>query len=188
MSVSLEIKVSEINNLAEARYCAGMGVTYIGFSCDPLRESVPMSSIQEMTGWLSGIQPVLELGDTGEVPAEASSSQYSLELPLHRIGMLSDWNGFIKLKDWTLPPLSQQILGVLTPVLNDSNWSLHVSWLQTNQEFPIFISWRGSAQGLTEFLQAHQPYGIELSGKGKANSGIFESELLAETLELLLDE
>ncbi|MFY7826991.1 MAG: N-(5'-phosphoribosyl)anthranilate isomerase [Flectobacillus sp.] len=50
------VKVSEVNNLSDARYCAGMGVEYIGFSMD----NVPFEKYKEMRGWLAGIQIVGE--------------------------------------------------------------------------------------------------------------------------------
>ena len=40
------VKVSEVNNLSDARYCAGMGVEYIGFSMD----NVPFEKYKEMRG------------------------------------------------------------------------------------------------------------------------------------------
>jgi phosphoribosylanthranilate isomerase len=50
------VKVSEVNNLSDARYCAGMGVEYIGFSMD----NVPFEKYKEMRGWLAGVQIVGE--------------------------------------------------------------------------------------------------------------------------------
>jgi phosphoribosylanthranilate isomerase len=50
------IKVSNLNNLSDARYCAGMGVEMLGFSMDEL----DFDKFREMRGWLAGVQIVGE--------------------------------------------------------------------------------------------------------------------------------
>ena len=50
------VKISNITNLSDARYCAGMGVEYLGFSMDAL----PHERFAEMRGWVAGVQIVGE--------------------------------------------------------------------------------------------------------------------------------
>jgi phosphoribosylanthranilate isomerase len=50
------VKVSAITNLSDARYCAGMGVDFLGF---PL-EQIPVEKFTEIRNWLAGIQIVGE--------------------------------------------------------------------------------------------------------------------------------
>jgi phosphoribosylanthranilate isomerase len=51
-----KVKVSAIENLSDARYCAGMGVEWLGFSMT----EVPVDKFNEIRNWLSGIQIVGE--------------------------------------------------------------------------------------------------------------------------------
>ena len=51
-----KVKVSAIENLSDARYCAGMGVEWLGFSMT----EVPVEKFNEIRNWLSGIQIVGE--------------------------------------------------------------------------------------------------------------------------------
>ncbi len=57
MALSTSVIVNGINNLSDARYCAGMGVDIIGFNLkldDPTR--MEPAALKEITGWLAGVQ------------------------------------------------------------------------------------------------------------------------------------
>jgi phosphoribosylanthranilate isomerase len=51
-----QVKVSSIANLSDARYCAGMGVDWLGF---PLQE-ISLDRFTEIRNWLAGVQIVGE--------------------------------------------------------------------------------------------------------------------------------
>jgi phosphoribosylanthranilate isomerase len=51
-----QVKVSSIANLSDARYCAGMGVEWLGF---PLQE-ITIEKFTEIRNWLAGVQIVGE--------------------------------------------------------------------------------------------------------------------------------
>ena len=57
-----KVKVSAIENLSDARYCAGMGVEWLGFSMT----EVPVDKFNEIRNWLSGIQIVGEAFNCSE--------------------------------------------------------------------------------------------------------------------------
>lgn len=54
------VKISNVTNLSDARYCAGMGVEWLGFAMD----SLPVEKFQEIRGWVSGVQIVGETAET----------------------------------------------------------------------------------------------------------------------------
>ncbi|MEX0881975.1 MAG: phosphoribosylanthranilate isomerase [Cyclobacteriaceae bacterium] len=55
------MKISNVNNLSDARYCAGMYVNLLGFSLEEQDEYyVPPTQFKEITDWLSGLQYVAE--------------------------------------------------------------------------------------------------------------------------------
>ena len=65
MSLKTLVKVSEVNNLSDARYCAGMGVEMIGFTLDENHPKfIQLAKLREISVWISGIQVVGEF--TGE--------------------------------------------------------------------------------------------------------------------------
>ncbi|WP_299822215.1 hypothetical protein [uncultured Pontibacter sp.] len=57
MALRTSVIVNRINNLSDARYCAGMGVDIIGFNLmldDPQR--VQPDTLKEISGWVSGVK------------------------------------------------------------------------------------------------------------------------------------
>lgn len=61
MALKTFVKISNVNNLSDARYCAGMYVNLMGFSLDENSEYfVSPVEFKEITGWLSGLQYVAE--------------------------------------------------------------------------------------------------------------------------------
>lgn len=61
MALKTFVKISNVTNLSDARYCAGMGVDMIGFSLDPDNPSYisPEKSV-EIAEWLAGVDFVGE--------------------------------------------------------------------------------------------------------------------------------
>ncbi|HEY8511956.1 MAG TPA: hypothetical protein VIL31_08355 [Cyclobacteriaceae bacterium] len=62
MMLKTRVKVGNISNLSDARYCAGMGVDMLGYAVIPGQEGyVPEALYQDMRGWISGPATVAEL-------------------------------------------------------------------------------------------------------------------------------
>ena len=62
MPLKTIVKVSQISNLSDARYCAGMGVEMLGFRVIPGREDyMPPTLYQDIRGWISGPAIIAEL-------------------------------------------------------------------------------------------------------------------------------
>src|SRR6478736_7069371 len=61
MSLKTKVKVGNITNLSDARYCAGMGASWLGF---PMNEGngslLSPEKFMDITGWVSGPEFVLE--------------------------------------------------------------------------------------------------------------------------------
>jgi len=73
MSLKTKVKAGNITNLSDARYCAGMGVDWLGFPAD----SIDPKTFAEITGWVTGPQFVLELS-AGAIPE--SLSEYAVDI------------------------------------------------------------------------------------------------------------
>jgi phosphoribosylanthranilate isomerase len=62
MALRTFVKVSGVNNLSDARYCAGMGVDLIGFDIDPTSiNKISPDKFKEITEWISGVAFVGEI-------------------------------------------------------------------------------------------------------------------------------
>ncbi|PJJ60394.1 beta/alpha barrel domain-containing protein [Hymenobacter chitinivorans] len=61
MPLLTSVLVRGINNLSDARYCAGMGADYLTFRLDPaLPGYLEPALVQELSGWVAGVQLVGE--------------------------------------------------------------------------------------------------------------------------------
>lgn len=74
------VKISNVTNLSDARYCAGMGVEMLGFSID---EDSPVyispKKFAEMKGWIAGVQIVAETTQTDPVLLVKMLEEYPCE-------------------------------------------------------------------------------------------------------------
>lgn len=77
MSLKTKVKVGNITNLSDARYCAGMGVDLLGF---PLKNSngsfLSPDTFRDITGWVSGPEFVLEAEKTDLVELYKTIGNY----------------------------------------------------------------------------------------------------------------
>jgi len=63
MALSSFVYISDVDNLSDARYAAGMGVNLIGFKLDPEdKASLNLEEFQEISEWISGVKIVGEFG------------------------------------------------------------------------------------------------------------------------------
>jgi phosphoribosylanthranilate isomerase len=62
MALKTFVKVSNITNLSDARYCAGMEVDMLGFVCVTGKpDFVPINQFQDIRGWITGPAIVAEI-------------------------------------------------------------------------------------------------------------------------------
>ncbi len=65
MALKTLVKVGNVTNLSDARYCAGMGVDLIGFVIDENSENyVSPEKLKEILSWLAGVEIVGEINHT----------------------------------------------------------------------------------------------------------------------------
>lgn len=74
MALKTLIKVSGINNLSNARYCAGMGVEMLGFDID----NMPIEQFTEIRNWVAGVKIV---GETNETDIEKVLAKIEIYQP-----------------------------------------------------------------------------------------------------------
>lgn len=76
--MKLLTKVSQITNLSDARYCAGMGVDFLGFCIEPDSGNyVDPKTYQEITSWISGPEYVLEANDINNLVYKEKYTQHA---------------------------------------------------------------------------------------------------------------
>lgn len=97
MALKTFVKISNINNLSDARYCAGMMVDVLGFNVDPSSDSfVSEGDFEEITDWVAGVKFAGEFNGATLEQIKASVKLYSLDFveisnldmvePVHLLG------------------------------------------------------------------------------------------------------
>ena len=81
MALKTTVLVNGINNLSDARYCAGMGADMMGFNLDNRKTGhLSDDAFKEITGWVAGIKLVGEFDEASA--AEINEKAFNLNLDL----------------------------------------------------------------------------------------------------------
>ncbi|HEV8514156.1 MAG TPA: hypothetical protein VGQ59_12805 [Cyclobacteriaceae bacterium] len=81
-----KVKVGQVTNLSEARYCAGMGVDFLSFPIS----SIDPKTYQEITGWVAGPKFGVEV-DSENI---SSIQEYKTDFIAINIDLLESSSGF----------------------------------------------------------------------------------------------
>lgn len=81
MALQTFVKISNVSNLSDARYCSGMMVDVLGFNIDPSSEvAIPEQDFSEITEWLSGVQIAGEFSSASVHDIKETIKTYSVDL------------------------------------------------------------------------------------------------------------
>ncbi len=80
MGLKTFVKISNVSNLSDARYCAGMMVDVIGFNIDPTSDSfVSESDFGEITDWVAGVEFAGEFHNATEDQIRETVKKYPID-------------------------------------------------------------------------------------------------------------
>ncbi len=179
MSLARQVKVGNVTNLSEARYCAGMGVDYLSFPA----ASIDPKTFKEITGWLSGPKFGIEIGADEKVEAyqadfivkpirllSADAEEQNLVVQLTPEDLLSKKEQLILHKNQIL------FLEISSPDIS----SLQQSMNELKEDFKIFAR---PGENVEEYLNLPID-GLSLQGNAEDRPGLKEYPI-AEVLERL---
>ena len=190
------IKISNLNNLSDARYCAGMGVEMLGFSMDEL----DFDKFKEMRGWLAGVKIV---GETNSKDVSTIIDLVEKYQPDYL--EVSDWDNIIELQrirkpiilkvDYAtenLPGLFQTVKGNVEYFLLENSDEFGVvddvtlSQLDTwSFQYPILLGFGVKESNANYILEQTQITGFALKGGNEIRPGFGDNEELMNVLEVL---
>jgi phosphoribosylanthranilate isomerase len=189
MGLRTVVKTGCITNLSDARYCAGMGVDFLGFRVIPGQpDAIPVKTFQEIRGWVTGPQIVAEIyGISGRDQLQEILEAYqpdfyelsTAELPL--VGSYLTLPFILYLKDGEhLPDLETPPAYVLVNSFNPELMKLIPETevlviVNTSEELEGVIS----QTGIT---------GLSVNGGAELKPGLRDFEDLALILESLEEE
>jgi phosphoribosylanthranilate isomerase len=204
MALNTLTAVTEINNLSDARYCAGMGVDIIGFNLGHGQASpVSPEAVREISGWLAGVQIAGAFAGTPAEEINELARQCALNLVILNASYLVD-----DLSKIDLPVILQveihkdsyekelvQMLEIYQPhvqhflitspefqAIDDTNKQM----LQDlSRSFPVLLGFGLEKENILEVLETLKPAGIALKGGHEIKPGLKSFDDLADILEML---
>ena len=206
MALKTLVKISNVTNLSDARYCAGMGVDMLGFSMDAHSpDYVEPAKFTEMRSWVAGVQIVGETTSTDPDVIEQLLDTYQPDLlQVNEAALLPYLSTFgkpiilrVDLLQLTLDQLNtlfQTGSAGAEYVLLESNGPLHVDDdLRTALQrlagrHPILLGTGISATNVHQLLADLPVRGIALSGGNEERPGNKEFGELMDILEAIEDE
>lgn len=202
MALATTVKISSVTNLSDARYCAGMGVDYLGFSMD----EIPVEKFNDIRGWVAGVQIVgetisMDVATIAELiqqyqPDLLQVSNYLLipALKIHRLPLL------LRLDFFTLSISElEQILktyqhDVKYFLLENSDDFAHLENETLDiidrfaTRFPILLSFGLKESNVKEVVEGTAIEGIALQGGEELRPGYKDFGEMMDILEALEDE
>jgi phosphoribosylanthranilate isomerase len=197
MSLKTKVKVGNITNLSDARYCAGMGVDMLGFAIGETDgQGVGATKFKEITDWISGPEFILELP---EGAIDGISEKYNVSLiELHaseisKPNLLKSGQQFIiriDLSNWKQyqKDLLQNIDAIKYVIvanshsLNDHEAKSIVAEMAV--DFSVLLGFEIKVQLLDEYLR-WPIAGLALNGSAETSPGIKDYDHLSSILEKL---
>lgn len=207
MALKTFVKISSINNLSDARYCAGMYVNLLGFSLEKTSENfVSPEKFKEITDWLSGLEYVAEFNFSHPESMLAQLQDYpgiqyiETTEEIH-LGMLANTNyGLILRKQVNhLDALEELISKSATYKENEITLLLVSDTLELDQntiskikslaqQCQILLGFGLEASSVEKTAEVTGVKGIALQGGEEIKPGLKDFDELADILEVLEEE
>ena len=195
MTLKTTVKVGNITNLSDARYCAGMGVDMLGFKIGEGIGQVNLVKFKEITDWISGPEFVNELPEKISEDSEKHGIKL-IEFPASEISslnsLMSDHNFIIRieLSEWEkykeeLQKHKDLIKYLL--VTNSNGWNEMQSKsivVDMAIEFAVLLGLEMKV-GLLENYLTWPIAGLALNGSEETSPGIKDYDQLSLVLEKL---
>jgi phosphoribosylanthranilate isomerase len=183
MSLITRVKVGNITSLSEARYCAGMGVDFLGFRLG--KGGVTAETYKDIINWISVPHLVLEAHRDSAITIEDITTNFPghfIEINKHQLAWLDAPYTFIlyvTAADW--PAISSQLKG-----------RNNIAFIELDTEgqampmiatFPVIRRVTGREQ-LDEAVHSSSA-AISLDGSTEARPGLMDYGFVGEVLEAL---
>ncbi|MBD8489231.1 phosphoribosylanthranilate isomerase [Echinicola sp. CAU 1574] len=207
MALKTFVKISTVNNLSDARYCAGMYVNLMGFNLEEgNKDYLSPEKYKEMTDWLSGLEYVGEFEashpdailETAKTYEGFSYLQITEELHLPML-LNSSFNLILKQEINNVEML--QHLLTKAPSLKENNviLLLESDSLELKDEVKdlikaiaekckVLLGFGLDADNISSLLEELPVEGIALKGGDEIKPGYKDFDELADILEVLEEE
>lgn len=190
MALRTFVKVNGVNNLSDARYCAGMSVDQLGFNIEPEHANyTDAKAFNEISDWLSGVAYVAEIESENTAINEAISGYNVQAIQIENESQLdaateTGLSVIFKVDSLSngqyIWNLYQDKLAYILVDLSESK----LDELET-QEYPMVVQGQIDDTNVDSLLENLEPKGIALVGGNEIRPGFKDFDALADILEAL---
>lgn len=200
MGLSSFVYISDVNNLSDARYTAGMGVDLIGFRLNPNdKNSLNSTQFKEISEWISGVQIVGEFGDLK--PEEVKAALIEFEVDYLMISDESQIHEFAQLDRPLILRISVNEDKDMASTLNYCSGAVDYFLLESDEQvlneevlqfikaysakFPIILGYGVHMENAATISGELNLKGISLKGGSEIRPGYKDFDEMADILEVL---
>jgi len=204
MTLKIKVKISQVTNLSDARYCAGMGVHYLGFNFVVNHGSyVEPASFIEIRSWIAGPQFVGEfenanISDIREMPNLEALDLIEVSRPdiLHELSLLGK-PVMLKIDISKYPTVSsleddlnfaRDLVDYFLIDKSSGELTDPKEVLELSHRFPIILGFGITKDNIHPLIEDSNLEGIALRGGKEEKVGFKDYEALADILEELETE
>ncbi len=194
MSLKITVKVGAVNNLSDARYCAGMAVDLIGFDFDKESDNyVAPEKFKEISEWVSGVDFVAEFGTSSVQHINSilkdCEVSYIQITDVDVIGQLGHIDQKIILQHSSkqldqIPnglPLAYLVISEDENLVEEQKEKIR----SLSTEYKVLLGAGISASNVESIVEETQSIGIDLKGGDEIRPGFKDYDELADILETL---
>ncbi|QMU28427.1 phosphoribosylanthranilate isomerase [Adhaeribacter radiodurans] len=204
MALITSVIVNSINNLSDARYCAGMGVDMLGFCLDESQPNyISSQEIKEIAGWVAGVQLVGEFKKATVEQINALTEACQLDyVQLEKQYLIDEIQQIncpvIQRARFTKDTIESELIEEMHLykdhvasflIFSDDYQTIdetNIRFLQDlARDFKIIIGFGISKENVNEVLQIIKPDGIALKGGQEIKPGLKDFDKLQEIFEEL---
>jgi phosphoribosylanthranilate isomerase len=192
MSLKVPVYISEVNNLSDARYCAGMGVEWLGFAIND--DNILL--FEGIQNWVEGVKFVAEFksnkvvsdtpeyfngilsGDGNHIPVNSKFDEYFQSIVIQNSN---------ELKSFIEKQKSDQMIYILEEGTQSVPLDLEVRSMLKDvcTKAKVILGFGIEPEHLDWILKELKPHGIMLKGGEEIRPGLKDFDDLAEILEAL---
>ncbi|WP_339902501.1 phosphoribosylanthranilate isomerase [uncultured Cyclobacterium sp.] len=205
MALKTFVKISNVNNLSDARYCSGMYVDLMGFSLEKDSEYyVNPTAFKEITDWLSGLEYVAEFSNSHPAQILETMTQYEgfsyiqLEERLHLPMLKNTSYGLIfkstvnkeadldELLDYAVTLKENNVmLNLEADKALEINPQLHEKLKSIAEKCDLLLGFGFDDQNIDRLLDQTRIKGISMKAGHEIRPGIKDFDEMADILEAL---
>ena len=194
MALKTFVKVSGVNNLSDARYCAGMGVNQLGFNVENNHPNfTDPQSFKELSDWVSGVAFVAEiesLESKGQLAQlienyEVDAIQVSHAELINEAAETGKEVVYFASSLADAQKVAQDFQGLLSYILLEDESAESGSLATMAQEIDLIIASGFDADSVENVLELAPFKGIALKGSDEIRPGFKDFDQMADILEAL---